>query len=296
MVLCNNFEKENIMKKIVFGLALLCYASSVEAAGLYLSAGYGKKAPDFNAQLYTCASDSADALTGNCYGPGAVDLPGWPGGNVQVQINGQGYEASPWAEGLPERWDYNTGDGKTMGFAVGWDIPRNPFRFELEYQKMDFSADGYVMSIYDPQGTWCLSSAIDGDSCINTSRYDFDIDFYAPGMSGDVKSYFANVYFEIPGFGALDPYIGYGIGKSEVNFTVYDELSLPISGGSDGDVSSEQFIAGVEYRLSETPFILGVEYRQFKTDFNERDDGIYHELEHKYVMFKLRYDFISNSF
>ena len=287
------------MKKIIFSLALLCYATSVEAAGLYLSAGYGKKAPDYSAKLYSCSSNGENTFLNGCYGADAINLPGWPNGTNKVQINGQEYEAADWPEGLNETWDYNTSGGKTMAFAIGWAIPQNPFRFEFEYQKMDFSSDGYVMSIHDPNGAWCLVSSIDAaGNCpdyIDTSRYDFDISFYNPGMSADVKTYFANVYFEIPGFGPIDPYIGYGFGQSKVDFTLYDGVGF-VSGGSDGNVSAQQFMAGVEYRISETPFILGVEYRQFKTDFNERDDHVYHELEHKYVMFKLRYDFISNSF
>ena len=33
-----------------------------------------------------------------------------------------------------------------------------------------------------------------------------------------------------------------------------------------------------------------------KVDFDERDDKVPYELEHKYVMFKLRYDFISEDY
>ncbi|MBR1544666.1 MAG: hypothetical protein IJ638_01830, partial [Alphaproteobacteria bacterium] len=143
------------------------------------------------------------------------------------------------------------------------------------------------------------------EGATSASSYDFDVSFYGD-MKTNVDSLMANVYFEIPGFGSIDPYVGFGYGKSKVKFDYlvpnYDEDGETIvsydtlSGGSDGYVNAQQFIAGVEYRFDETPLIAGIEYRQFKTDFNEKEDKDPYKFEHKYVMFKLRYDFISDEY
>ncbi len=271
------------MKKVLLSVALLFTSSVANAAGLYLSAGYGVGDPDMSYSTTTCASDDV-----NCYGDAITLLPGWPAGTP----NAQGYEASAWAAGLKEEYFYNTEDTSTTSFAIGWAIPKNPFRFEAEYQKTKFKSPNYVMRINDPNGKWCESGS---DVCVSTPYYDFDVNFYQP-TDISVDSYMANVYFEIPGLGALDPYIGYGIGMSKVDFTFYDAAGQSITGGSDGNVSSHQFIAGLEYRLTDTPFIIGAEYRQFKVDFDERDDKVPYELEHNYFMLKLKYDFVSDVF
>ena len=83
-------------------LFLNLFTSSVaNAAGLYLSAGYGVGDPDMSYSTTTCASDDV-----NCYGDAITLLPGWPAGTP----NAQGYEASAWAAGLKEEYFYNTED------------------------------------------------------------------------------------------------------------------------------------------------------------------------------------------
>ena len=57
----------------------------------------------------------------------------------------------------------------------------------------------------------------------NTTLYDyldFEASFYKD-MDASVDSYMGNVYFEIPGFGSIDPYIGYGFGFSRLNYDLY---------------------------------------------------------------------------
>ncbi len=280
------------MRKTLFGVAFMLYSSFANAAGLYLSAGYGKADPDMKASDLSCVwSDTS------CYGDASL-LPGWPvQDEANANVNSDGYIASQWEAGLKQEYSYNMKGDSTFSVAIGWDIPQNPFRFELEYLKTKYKADGYVLSIFDPEGAYVNPSTYDPvsntyEDYYQTSRYDFDIFFDQPGLSGDMKAYLANVYFEIPGFGALDPYIGFGLGKAKFNW----DISNVANGGSDGNVDANQLIAGLEYRLKDSPVILGVEYRQLKADFDERDDLLPYEYEHKYVMFKLRYDFISNNF
>ena len=172
------------MKKVLLSVALLFTSSVANAAGLYLSAGYGVGDPDMSYSTTTCASDDV-----NCYGDAITLLPGWPGGTP----NAQGYEASAWAAGLKEEYFYNTEDTSTTSFAIGWAIPKNPFRFEAEYQKTKFKSPNYVMRINDPNGKWCESG---GGVCVSTPYYDFDVNFYQP-TDINVSSYMANVYFDI---------------------------------------------------------------------------------------------------
>ena len=337
------------MKKVLLGLALVLGASSANAAGLYLSAGYGKADPDLKYSTKTVCTNPNDpesCVSGGSetYGNGLLDLPGFPNGKVLGEYNATskiGLQASDWDAGLNEEYDYETKSSGTTAFAVGWDISQNPFRFELEYQRTKFKSPGYKWRVNDPQGRYFYGTyandpttengyedGIYTDSagqvipnCVNgiclnfgkyldTTSYDFDINFYND-MESTVDAYMGNIYFEIPGFGPIDPYIGYGYGKAKVNFdfmvptygvdnqgNLTDQIVSmnAVSGGSDGYVNAKQLILGVEYRFDETPFIAGIEYRQFKVDFDERDEKDPYNLEHKYVMFKLRYDFISDEF
>ncbi len=332
-IICvNNLGKDFIMRKVILGLALILGASNANAAGLYVSAGYGRSNPDLKSSAITEFGSADKCIDANgeevfCY-EDALDLPGFPNGNVLANYNGSvGYQAADWRAGALEGYDYETKSGNTMALAIGWDISQNPFRLEFEYQKTKFKSPGYVWTVYGNEEvngylagqygdkpTWSGegdtpwvktgTNATLGDVWVNTNiedggiesnSYVFDVSFY-DDMSATVDSYMLNAYFEIPGFGAVDPYIGFGYGKAKVNYDFANEDGSVASGGSDGYVNAQQLIAGVEYRFNESPIIAGVEYRQFKVDFDERDDKVPYELEHKYVMFKLRYDFISEDY
>ncbi len=338
------------MKRLLLGLALAFVGSSANAAGLYLSAGYGKSDPEFNISESSAASgDCWDNLNNKwnpscAYGSEYEYIPGFPTGKVLANYDpntGIGLQADDFSAGLPSNYDFTVKDGKTMAFAIGWDISQNPFRFEFEYQKTDFKSPGYNLVIdtgpivvyqgmyqYPAAAGYPSAPASDtnaeygasGDNCANgicinkneladsstASKYlylDFDGTFYQD-MTASVSSYLGNVYFEIPGFGSIDPYIGYGFGVAKFDYDLYvpdrDPSTGAITGGSVRSFTSayedaSQFIAGVEYRFDETPVIVGVEYRQFKATF-EDDEGAKDEFKHKYFMFKLRYDFVSDEF
>ncbi|MCR5506506.1 MAG: porin family protein [bacterium] len=312
------------MRKVLLSLAMILSASGANAAGLYISAGYGQANPDLKATSTTSATaeclNTDGSWNSSCVYGELEKLPGFPNGSVLADYNSStkvGYQAADWDAGLVEKYDYNTKSSKTMAFAIGWDISQNPFRFEFEYQRTKFKSPDYRLTINDPEGnyyegmyqddatsgyTQCVNGICLNDAQLNltedavsTSTYDFDVSFYKD-LDATVDSLMANVYFEIPGFGSIDPYVGYGYGKSKINWDLVDGDGLTFSGGSDGYVNAQQFIAGVEYRFEESPIIAGIEYRQFKTDFDERDEKDPYSFKHKYVMFKLRYDFISDEF
>ena len=345
------------MKRLLLGLALAFVGSSANAAGLYLSAGYGKSDPDFNISELSSASkecwdDVNEQWKPACaYGSEYEYIPGFPTGKVLANYDpttGVGLQADDFNANLPSNYDFTVKDGKTMAFAVGWDISQNPFRFEFEYQKTDFKSPGYNLVINtgpivvyqgmyedsdaanaagypgsptaDDGSAAATDYADDGNNCANgicinknefsgssnPSKYsyiDFDGTFYQD-MTASVSAYMGNVYFEIPGFGSIDPYVGYGFGVAKMDYDLYVPTRDPSTGAiNGGDIVSftsayedaSQLIAGVEYRFDETPVIVGVEYRQFKATF-EDDEGAKDEFKHKYFMFKLRYDFISDEF
>ena len=345
------------MKRLLLGLALTFAGSAANAAGLYLSAGYGKSNPEFSiSELSADSGDCWDSYNNtwnpNCaYGPEYQYIAGFPTGKVLANYDpgsGIGLQADDFPAGLPSNYDFEIKEGNTKAFAVGWDLSQNPFRFEFEYQKTKFKSPGYTLVIdtgpipvfhgmyQDPEaagypaGTPAAMDnnpadggnyADDGNNCangicINKNEWgtnpstpatlydylDFEASFYKD-MDASVDSYMGNVYFEIPGFGSIDPYIGYGFGFSRLNYDLYIpdyDTSGNISEikkytATSAYENATQLIAGVEYRFDETPVIFGVEYRQFKTKFKD-EEGSTDDFKHKYVMFKLRYDFISDEF
>ena len=311
------------MKKVLLTTALILSATIAQdaySAGLYLGAGYGRVDPKLSYSSPTL--DSAD------YGLES-SVAGWPERDDTSPDAGNffGYQAAPWQAGLPETDTYKTKKGDQYSFAIGWKIPRNPFSFELEYNMMNFDSTGYNLNVFDPDGlmyavietdcptyddlkaqvvsgTACTPDGtvhyfadIDGvvDSPIRTMQYDFDINFVKP-METKINALMLNVYFEIPGFGPIDPYIGFGIGKAKTEYNFYDENGMEYTGGSDGFVSAKQYMLGVDYRISGTPWIVGAEYRKFQSDFDEKDDKTPYKSENKTLLLKVKYDFVSDKF
>ena len=311
------------MRKVLLTTALILsvsVAQEAQSAGLYLGAGYGRVDPKLSSTSVT--KDSADYGLEN-------SVAGWPERDDTSPDAGNffGYQAAPWQAGLPETDTYKTKKGNQYSFAIGWKIPRNPFSFELEYNMMDFDSKGYNLNVLDPDGlmyavidTDCESyegmktqlnggaacptdgkqhwfADIDGvsEKPIPTMQYDFDINFVKP-METKINALMLNMYFEIPGLGPIDPYVGFGIGRAKTEYTFYDDLGMEFKGGSDGFVSAKQYMIGVDYRISGTPWIIGAEYRKFQSDFDERDDKIPYKSENKTVMFKVKYDFVSDKF
>jgi opacity protein-like surface antigen len=281
-------KKEKIMKKVlILSSVLMLSAYNANAAGLYIGAGYGNSDPDFTVNVLTEAS-SSDSYAGY-----EQVVAGWP--NAEKE-NALGWWASPWEAGLPEEWVFDTEKNKTYSFSIGWAIPRNPFRFEFEYLKSSFSASGFLMNVYPGAGgEYCSTKDCNGGEKTPTNVYTFDLG-YDSGEEADldVSSYMANVLFEIPGLGNIDPYIGYGYGISKIKGVLV---------GEDGPFSTKngtttQLIAGVEYRVSDTPLILGLEYKKLKVD-NVDDDYFLNSsytYKHDMIMFKVKYDFISDKY
>lgn len=279
------------MKKNLFIISLfllgLSNIDSAHSAGLYISAGYANAEPDVS--LNTLTASSSDTGPGGAYA-GFDAIYGWPTSN---DSNASGLWAKPWNAGLPEKWEFYPSKSNTYSVAIGWAIPKNPFRFELEWLKTSFDVRDWSMFIYPgADGAWCDQNNGNG-TCYPTGSYQFDLayeDFEIRDF--DVNSYMLNVLFEIPGFGNIDPYIGYGYG-----FTKIDTTQTGISGGTNNE-SSHQLIAGVEYRVPDSPLIIGLEYRKLSMDTgDERDDAnTSFDYSQDMIMFKIKYDFVSDTF
>ena len=266
-------------------------AYNANAAGLYIGAGYGNSDPDFVIDSLTADSDSTNVVPDDegyigAY-PGWDLIAGWPNA---TEGNAAGYWASEWEAGLPEKYVLDTEKNKTYSFSIGWAIPRNPFRFEFEYLKSSFKSTGMMMYVYPKNGAWVNEQG----TTIPTDVYEFDLGLGpSEALNVDATSYMANVLFEIPGFGNVDPYIGYGYGVTKLDAEVFGSKS-----GSDNETTT-QLIAGVEYRVSDTPLILGIEYKKLKMDQAKEksapDDGSF-DYKHDMIMFKVKYDFISDKY
>lgn len=280
------------MKKVlILSSVLMLSAYNANAAGLYIGAGYGNSDPDFTINTLTIASDDQEYIDNGWY-----EISGWPevdlgdGSQHYAKPNADGYWASPWGADLPEKWVFDTEKTKTFSFSVGWAIPRNPFRFEFEYLKSSFKSTGMMMYVYPKDGAWVNEQG----TTIPTDVYEFDLGLGpSEALNVDATSYMANVLFEIPGFGNVDPYIGYGYGVTKLDAEVFGSKS-----GSDNETTT-QLIAGVEYRVSDTPLILGLEYKKLKMDQAKEksapDDGSF-DYKHDMIMFKVKYDFISDKY
>lgn len=275
-------------KALVLSSLLLLGSYNANAAGIYVSGGFANSDPDFS--MSTLSGSSSDTGVNGVY-PGFNVLNGWPGGENSTP---DGLWAKQWEAGLPEKWTYGTEDTKTYSFAVGWAIPKNPFRFELEYLKTSFKAKSALMQVFPgADGEWCDNNSCTGSN-IPSNVYNFDLVYEANEVrDNDVTSTMINVLFEIPGLGNIDPYIGYGYGFSKIKSTQFGE-----SGGSKDNETTKQLIVGVEYRVPESPLIVGLEYKKLKVDTAMEKDDANTSLDYKQdmVMFKLKYDFISDLF
>ena len=312
-----NLGKEFIMKKTLLGMALILGASAANASGLYIGAGYGKKAPSFSL-LGEQISGSSTIAQANPY---ILAVPGFPNGSVLAYNDGQGYQAGDWDSAVSDDI-FDTDNTNIMSVSVGWDIPQNPFRFELEYQRSKFSirswswtvtpTDGDGAYVYPaiasttPSGSYqycpvgssvCFMGSNVNDVnnyAIDVPNYTFQLPLNEP-IDVDFSAYMANVFFEIPGLGSVDPYIGFGYGKAKVDGSYLDIDGELFKIGTDSS-TAKQLIAGIEYRFEESPVVAGVEFRKFKTSYYDKYNEADAELKYDYIMFKLRYDFISDEF
>lgn len=276
------------MKKVLFtGAMILLGSYGAQASGLYFGLGYSQSKPDMKVNTIT-GSSSDTGVGGNYEGMG--NIAGWPG---STEKDNNGNYAKPWSEGLEENWKLYPEKTKTYSFSVGWAIPKNPFRFEFEYLKTSYKVVDWDLTIHDPNGAWCSSNTCIGGTQIPTTTYFFDL-FYHPGETrkNNITSYMINVLFEIPGLGNVDPYIGFGYGFSKID-------SENIYGKAETDnEATQQYIVGVEYRVPDSPVIVGLEYKKLKMDeakVKDEPESSF-KYEESVIMFKVKYDFISDVF
>ncbi|MDR1477203.1 MAG: hypothetical protein LBI17_03700, partial [Rickettsiales bacterium] len=219
------------MKKIVLPICLLIFgARAADASGLYLSAGYSRSNPKFSAKAPIASSDNVcDPSVTTCSGigtdwPGFDDntnanyVAGWPD-SMPVPDPGVN-EAIEWGDNTPARLEFNSANTNSYIYAIGWDFAKTPFRVEIEQAKTDFSSDGYTLSV--PQSCAAGNQEVCDDPTIYKGRdwWSFDLTGARVGsMSASVSSLMLNGYFVLPFFSNIDPYIGVGLGKAEVDFT-----------------------------------------------------------------------------
>ncbi|MDR2098474.1 MAG: porin family protein [Rickettsiales bacterium] len=317
------------MRKLILFVSFLAIGGAASASGLYFGVGYGKSDPDLKFDTTTGYSDDESPEYYAGFGDTTTGIQGWPGGRGQSISDALAKElgyfddtnsngswdsgetvytelwADPWTAGLKEEWAMSSKDSTTYAVAVGWDVPRNPFRFEIEYNRTSAKADRfdmYVYPVYDPDydftsaptplpddtthADWDNIGAVcdAGGNCAPADRYDFDIPL-SSSLNYTATTYFANAYFEIPGFGNIDPYVGLGIGQTKISYS-------GAMGGSTSGKMSNQMMFGVEYRVPDSPFIVGLEYRKFSVSGAEDSVDSYMSaaVDHDYVMFKFRYD------
>ena len=295
-------------KKIL--LSLLClYGTDIYAGGLYLSGSYSNQnSSNMSYETVTSASNEYEGLKGTV------------GGFPEGKPNNEGWRAEPFSAGLKEQHIYNIDKGNSFSFGVGWQIPKNPLRIELEYQKLKSSVSGFDMNVYDPAGKvrYMKPKMIDNprykpdgstpneppvihngdfdptEETRATNVYEFGMNFLKP-YTFTIDSIIANVLFEIPVLGIVDPYVGFGVGKVLVkNMPSKDSDLVGTYEGSNGYVTATQYIGGIEVRIPETPLIFGVEYKYLLSKFMEKDDNLPYTVNNQSVLFKIKYDFISD--
>ena len=298
------------MRKIIYISAIALFNSAANAAGLYLSGGYAKTTT--TKLFYTQPSAASNEYN--------MNIKGFPGSS---EPNEEGWMADDFEAGLKEENIYNIKSGNMYTAAIGWQIPRNPLRFELEYQKSSSSIYNQTLAIHKKGGKlkqmkYVSATKPNDDPHYNPSdpttgpatipdpansgwretgvtktvdKYEFNIEYKKP-LSLNVQALILNTIFEIPGFGPVDPYIGYGIGKISVK-NIADENSDSYE-GSDGFIPARQIIAGVEVRVPETEWIFGIEYKDLSSTFDEHDDKIPYTYKNQSISLKVKYDFISN--
>jgi opacity protein-like surface antigen len=293
------------MRKAISAIALAFFgAARAEASGLYLSAGYSRPSLGFNVSQPipgsdTICGDGSSQLYG-CWSydfsdedPPATWIPNWPDGTM---ADGNPSNTVEWLDGTIAERNFSPSGSTSYMYAVGYDFGGTPWRIELEQSKTTFSSDGYSLTV--PQSC----AAGNTDNCNGSGGnltappsdyYTYSLNGYQGGnLPATVTSLMVNTYFTLPFLGNFDPYIGVGIGKTKI------DTSTGGVGGGSGNENAVQLMLGCEYWVPNTGWIVGLEYRQSKiSGVPERDDtDTYLTFDNKSIVFKLRYDFISDEF
>ena len=286
----------------VLVLALLPRAAS--ASGLYLSAGYSRPSSSFESkQPLPAPGNFYNAISATCpdcwqynfaddtYASQHVNY--WPDSD-----EGDDLGIVEWDNKTIGTMSFHPKDKNAYIYAIGWDFGGTPFRIELEQSKTSFSSDGFSLTMPQSCAAGNLANCSNGwgspdDDPVVGDYYTFSLNGYQGGfMNATISNIMINTYFVLPFFGNFDPYVGVGIGKTKIN-TKFNGYS-----GGTGSENSVQFMLGCEYWIPDTSWIVGLEYRMLNvSDRQEIDDpNNYMTMSQRSIVFKLRYDFMSDDF
>lgn len=112
------------------------------------------------------------------------------------------------------------------------------------------------------------------------------------GAGADVTalSFMVNAYWDFENSSAFTPYLGVGIGGANVEFENLTILGFSIPGDQDDTQFAYQFMAGVDYSLTEM-MMLGLSYRYFATTDLEFSGGQEVEYGAHNLLVGLRFNF-----
>ena len=294
-------------KFILLVFVALFTARAAEASGLYLSMGYARPNASFSSRQLVASSDRTLMPDPNglncgfpdsfgftmCAWPGYDEedsgnfVPGWPGTEGMLGITA---EAEEWGDNTPANVKFTPRNTTQYIYAVGWDFARTPFRVELEQARTKFTSDGFTMSIAQS----CSAGNTDCDEFYTGPDYwTFDLTGGKwPNLSATATTLMLNTYFVFPYFGNFDPYVGVGIGRMKI------DTSFAGQKGGTSNENAVQFMLGVEYWVPDTGWVVGLEFRQSRiSGAQEIDDpNNYLDFSQRAIVFKVRYDFISDEF
>ena len=122
-------------------------------------------------------------------------------------------------------------------------------------------AAGYQLSYFRLEGEFStLSRDVGGVSS----------DLISAAGSLDRNSVFANILFEFPATPFIEPYVGAGVGLSQLDFSMQSGITVggqefEFSGAQDDTVLSFQLMAGLRFSLRDN-FSIYAGYRYFSTE------------------------------
>ncbi|GAB3105202.1 porin family protein [Aestuariicella hydrocarbonica] len=224
----------NMLNKTTLAACCLGLAAGASAGGFYISGSYGVSELDDvdNMGTFTSAFTTGE-VTG-------VSPP------LTVPA------------GSPVGWDTELDSGEAYSFALGMGF--NEFRLELEYAVSDTDIDTHqgVSAAGIPLGTidaGVLLSGNVGDLGISVA------DLVADGRGEvDSETYFLNLYYDIDTGTGFTPFLGMGVGMTNVEVSYQPSGVMVID--DDDDVLSYQFLAGVGYDFNEhVTLSLAFKYR-----------------------------------
>ncbi len=213
--------KTKLTRTAVFAITILMSATT--AAELYVGGSYGIVDQDDSSNSGTFTGDFTTGTVTGVNPPLTI-----PAGN-------------------PVGWktEFDSGDQWTL--ALGWKL--NNFRIELEYARSSSDVDTHK----GVSAAGIDLTAIDAGVLIsgNTGDLGASVGALAANGRGEIEtdSFFLNGYYDFENDSAFTPFVGVGIGNTEVDVEYAPSGVGVISDDDSG--TSYQAIAGVDYEITE---------------------------------------------